>query len=116
VRNSANKDLGVHFHVSLIPPSYAGKPDVYTQKVANTWRQLDPDLTFAKTSLAGREAYQFSLMVKDHKGIPRPTEVVHLYLTSDRLLEIISTRFMETAELDASALSRIRSSVVIEKF
>lgn len=116
VRNSANKDLGVHFHVSLIPPSYADKHDKYTEQVANTWRQLDPNISFGKTFLAGREAYQFSLQVKDRQGISRPTEVVHVFLTPDRLLEIISTRFAETIDSDISVLSRVRSSLVIEKY
>lgn len=116
VRNASNKDLGVHFHVSLIPASYADKHEKYTEQVANTWRQLDPNLTFGKTFLAGRDAYQFSLQVKDRKGVSRPTEVVHVFLTPDRLIEIISTRFAETTESDISVLSRVRSSLVIEKY
>lgn len=116
VRKAENKDVGIHFHVSLIPASYADKHEKYTEQVANTWRQLDPNLIFWKTFLAGREAYQFSLQVKDRKGISRPTEVVHVFLTPDRLLEIITTRFAETPEIDTSALSRVRSSLVIEQY
>ena len=116
LRNAANRDVGIHFHVSLIPASYADKHDFYTQQVANTWRQLDPNLSFGKVFLAGREAFQFGLVVKDRKGISRPTEVVHIYLTSERLLEIISTRFEETTETDRNALALVRSSLVIEKY
>lgn len=116
VRNSSNKDVGIHFHVSLIPASYADKHEKYTEQVANTWRQLDGNLTFRKVFLAGREAYQFALEVKDRNDITRPTEVVHVFLTPDRLLEIISTRFSETADSEISTMSRILSSLVIEKY
>ena len=116
VRNARNKDVGIHFHVSLIPASYASSHDKYTEQVANTWRQLDPNLIFEKTFLAGRESYQFSLSVKNREGITLPTVVSHVFLTSDRLLEIISTHFLETPEADKNVLSQVRSSLAIEQY
>lgn len=116
IRNAANRDVSVHFHVSLIPANYASKHDEYTRQVANTWRQLDTNLTLTKVFIAGREAYQFVLIVKDRNGIPRPTEVMHVYLTPEKLLEIITTRFEQTPEVERNTLALIRSSLVIERF
>jgi hypothetical protein len=115
LRNSANLDTGVHFHVSLIPGNYAGKYEDYTTQVAKTWRQLDPALRLEKTFLAGREAFLFTLLVKDRRGIARPTEVMHVYLTEEKLLEIITTRFHDTPPEDAMVMGRVRSSVVIQR-
>src|SRR5262245_11693155 len=69
LRNSASRDTGVHFHVSLIPANYAGKYREYTTQVAKTWSQLDPNLHLEKTALAGRDAFLFTLFVKDRNGI-----------------------------------------------
>ena len=51
VRNSSNRDISVHFHVSLIPANYVDDHDEYSKQTANTWKQLDDQLTYEKTFL-----------------------------------------------------------------
>jgi len=115
VRNSSNRDVSVHFHVSLIPASRTDNHDVYSEEIANTWRQLDENLSFSKGFLSSRPAYIFQLNVHDRNGVSRPTEVVHVYLTSEKLLEIISTHFVETDSSTIDDIGMIVSSTSIYK-
>ncbi|MBF0284347.1 MAG: hypothetical protein HQL51_07795 [Magnetococcales bacterium] len=116
LRHSLNRDVSIHFHVSLIPSNYADKHDEYTKHTANTWKQLDSNLQLVKSSIAGRDANQFTLKFKDKNGVQRPVEVLHVYLTPDKLLEIITTYFEETPNNIQNILGRVRSSIVIERF
>ncbi|POF27772.1 hypothetical protein [Roseibium marinum] len=115
VRQSSNKDVGVHFHISLIPAGWAGKPEAYTAEVAKTWRQLDDNLVLDRDFVGGRDAYRFSLNVKDREGRSRPTEVTHIYLDTERLLEIIMTWFDESEDKTLSEMQRIRSSLAFAR-
>jgi len=98
LRNSQDRDIGTHFHVSLIPASWVRRPGEYSKEVANTWRQLDEKIEQFRLFIGGREAYGFRLHVKDRKGQQRPAEITHIYLDSERLLEIIQTQFDDTAQ------------------
>ena len=115
VRNSVNRDISVHFHVSLIPSNYSEKHDEYSQKTADTWRQLDANLEYKKGFMAGRESYEFSLLVKDKNSRERPTTVIHVYLSSEKLLEIISTSFPDTPHEIVQQIGKIVSTTSIYK-
>jgi hypothetical protein len=115
VRNAANRDVSVHFHVSLIPSNYSSKHDEYSQLTANTWKQLDDNLSYTKGFLNGRYLYKFNLNVLDRNGVTRPTEVNHIFLDSEKLLEIISTKFEDTSEDISDILGKIVSSTSIYK-
>jgi hypothetical protein len=101
--------------VSLIPSNYSDKHEEYSKHVANTWMQLDKDLKMSTGYLSGRPCYKFQLNVKDRNSVSRPTEVTHVYLSPEKLLEIIVTRFDETSAEIAEQQVRIVSSTSIFK-
>lgn len=115
LRVAKNRDTSVHYHVSLIPSNYSEKHEEYSQHVANTWKQIDKNLEFSKGFLSGRPYYKFKLLVQDKNQVYRPTEVLHVYLTSEKLLEIISTKFKETSAETDMEISTIVSSTSVYK-
>jgi len=115
LRRSDDRDTGIHFHVSLIPPAWAGKSEAYTAEVARTWSQLDANIKQSKGFIGGRNAYVFSLRVKDRLGRSRPTEVTHIYLDPERLLEIISTWFDKTPASITDEIQQVKSSLTFAR-
>jgi hypothetical protein len=115
LRKSGNHDIGVHFHIALVPAGWAGKPDSYTDNVAATWRQLDAQLSTSKSFIGGRDAYGFALKVRDRQGRSRPTEIFHIYLDRERIIEIISTWFDETPVTVIDDIKRVRSTIVFAR-
>ena len=115
IRQSRNRDIGLHFHVSLIPPAWSGRPADYNDQVARTWKQLDANLRQAKGFIGGRDAYLFALHVKDRLSRSRPTEVTHIYLDAERLLEIIMTWFEETPRDELEQMQKVKSSLTFAR-
>jgi len=115
VRNASNRDISVHYHVSLIPSNYTVKHEQYSRKTADTWRQLDANLEYKTGFLAGRKSYEFSLMIKDRNEVSRPTNIIHVYLSAEKLLEIISTKFPETSLEISQQIGKIVSTTSIYK-
>ena len=115
VRKSGNRDIGVQLHVSLIPASWANRPIEYSAEVAKTWRQLDSALVQSRTFVGGRDAYVFSLHVKDRAGRSRPTEVTHIYLDPERLIEAIATWFEDTPQSIRDDLGKMKSSLTFPR-
>jgi hypothetical protein len=73
-----NPDTGVHFHVSLIPPGWAGRPAEYSAQVARTWSQLDANIQQSRTFIGGRDAYVFSLQASSAAEQIKPGEMARL--------------------------------------
>jgi len=115
LRYASNRDVSIHYHVSMIPSNFSDKHEDYSNHVANTWKQLDPNLKMSKSFLSGRRSYNFKLYVKDRNSISRPTEVTHVYLSPEKLLEIIVTRFEDTAAEVIEQQARILSSTSLFK-
>lgn len=115
LRYSNDRDIGVHYHLSLIPIAFVGKEQDYFDNIVKTWSQLDPNIQAGKVYVGGREAYQFSLLVGDSKQRQKPTTVTHIYLSSEKLLEIISTRFDYTSAEATEQMQTIVSSSVVYK-
>jgi hypothetical protein len=115
MRNSSNRDVGLHFHISLVPAAWAGKPDQYTDRVARTWSQLDSNIRQFRAFVGGRDAYGFSLNVKDKDGAQRPTEVLHVYLDSERLLEVIQSAFDTTQPATVDIMQKVRSTLTFSR-
>jgi hypothetical protein len=115
LRSSTNRDIGVHFHVALIPSAWANRAEDYTTQSAKTWRQLDAALTQSRSFVDGRTAYGFHLKVKDRNGDERPTSVVHIYLDPERLLEVISTWFSDTPQSILDDMERVKSTLTFAR-
>ena len=114
VRKSDKRDVSVHLHISLIPANYFEKHKEYMKAVSNTWKQLDDNLEFKETYLSGKEAYEFSLNVKDRESRSRPTEVTSTFITKEKLLEVILTWFEDTLKNDINTMKKIKSTIVIQ--
>jgi hypothetical protein len=115
LRQSSNHDVGMHFHVSLIPPEWAGKPKEYTNEVAKTWSQLDHNVKLGQTFIGGRDVYLFTLRILDHLGRGRPVEVADVFLDGERLLEVYGTWFDDTPTSTIDDLGRVRSSLTFAR-
>jgi hypothetical protein len=115
LRSSSNRDIGVHFHVSLIPAAWAGRPEEYTAEVAKTWKQLDTGLSHSRSFVGGRAAYNFQLKIKDRQSRQRPTEVTQIYLDPERLLEVIATWFENTPSPLIEDMQRVKSTLTFAR-
>jgi len=115
IRSIDNRDISAQLHVSMIPPKWENKHEKFIEATINTWKQVDPNLTYKKVFLAGRKAYQFNLFVKDRKGRLRPTEVTSTFLTNEKLLDIFLTWFNDTDQETIDTLRKIRSTIVMER-
>lgn len=113
LRNSENRDVGIHFHVSTIPAAWINKPEEYTYEVMKTWRQIDNNISVQKTFIGGIEVRQFRLVVKDRMERNRPTLVTHAYIDSERLLEIFVTAFQDTPNNVNETMAKVLSSLSI---
>lgn len=115
LRYSANRDIGIHFHVSLIPAGWANRASEYSAQTLNTWKQLDSNAQLARNFIGGRDAFEFSLRVKDRVGRSRPTTVTHIYLDHERLLETIATWFTDTPAPVIDDMSKVKSSLTFAR-
>ena len=113
IRKSVDHDIGLHLHLSLLPPTFASKekhPE-YLRRLVNTYRQLDNELKYSEGVLSGYPTGSFQLKVKTSTtSIPKPTRYSIVFLTEEKILEAI--RVWKHNPLDKRVLERMVSSLV----
>lgn len=112
LRKSSDHDIGLHLHISLLPPRWA-KRDLhvkYVERITDTWRQLDENLSVIPANIGGYSGYTFSLVVRTSTaGAGKPTKTTMVFLSEEKLLEAI--RVWKGDSADKAALDRVVSTL-----
>lgn len=111
VRQSENNSVGIHFHVSVIPQSFIGRAEDYAERTAETWRQVDGQLSYRQDAIGGVPVYEFALRIRHSEGRQGPMEVTHLYMDDELLLEIFLAWFDDTEDSTVRTLRQVKSSL-----